>query len=213
MNLATLLHQSASNHAGHIALRCGDRSWTYAELEGLAARLAAGLYLRGIRPGDRVAFLLPNSPELVFIHLACIQLGAVAVPLNPRLAGCEQAYILAHSGSRLCIAEAALFPALAAERPALPKVGDWFVVGSTLPVGTAAFAELLTSASAVPTRIEGENQAPAAILYTSGTTARPKGAVHSQGGLAAAVQNYAAAVHLLDSVEPRWLAEELRCLG
>jgi long-chain acyl-CoA synthetase len=196
MSLSNLLYQAARAHAGRTALRHGERAWTYAELDRLTEQLAAGFLARGLRPGDRVAFLLPNSPELAFVNLACLKLGAVAVPLNPRLKGSELAYILCHSQSRICIAAAELFPELAAERGQLPEVEAYFIVGLPRPAGTEDFAALpVPSPTALPP-VAIDGQAPAAILYTSGSTARPKGAAHGQAGLAAAVRNYAEAVGL-----------------
>ena len=185
---AALFDASRRIHADRTALIFGDRRWSYRELDELAGRLAGALHTAGIGPGDRVAFLLPNCPELVLLYLACFRRGAVAVPLNIRLTGAELAYVLNHSGARLVVSHADLYPALESARGELPEVERYYLVGEAARAGTAPFAELL---SGPPGRWpEPPAEAPAAILYTSGTTARPKGVTHTHRGLAHTVRNY-----------------------
>jgi long-chain acyl-CoA synthetase len=185
---SALFDASRRLHADRTALIFGDRRWSYHDLDELAGRLAGALDAAGIGAGDRVAFLLPNCPELVLLYLACFRLGAVAVPLNIRLTGAELAYVLNHSGARLVVSHAELYPALESAREELPQVERYYLVGEAVRGGTALFAELLSGPRGHWPEAAGDM--PAAILYTSGTTARPKGVTHTHRGLAHTVRNF-----------------------
>jgi long-chain acyl-CoA synthetase len=195
MELLRLLHDAAQRNSSRSALRYDHRSWTFAELQEAINAIAAGLHDRRIRRGDRIAFLLPNGPELVFLHLACLKLGAIAVPMNVRLKGAELAYILSHSRARLAVIHADLYPNLQPVRGELKQIEALFLVGANqLPADCEPF-DRLKSANAPPSSAV-ENDDAAAILYTSGTTARPKGVTHTHRGLSATVRNFTAASHM-----------------
>ncbi len=145
------------------ALVCDGLRLDYQGLRDRAARVAAGLAARGIGAGDRVALLLDNRPEFVVTLFACLHLGAIAVPLGTRLQGPEIAYILDHCGARLVVHEDALADRLAPGREA---------------VALSDFAALEPDLGAPPPAAPAEEDT-AVILYTSGTTGRPKGAMLS----------------------------------
>src|SRR5690554_3848175 len=84
-----------------MALLFGERTWTFAELQSASALLEQSLIAAGIRPGDRVAFSAPNHPSFFQIALAVNRLGAVLVPINPRLTTAEISAILQQSGTGL----------------------------------------------------------------------------------------------------------------
>ncbi|MFG1991083.1 long-chain fatty acid--CoA ligase [Actinoplanes sp. NPDC048988] len=146
-----------------VALVFGDASWTYAELRDRITRLAHRLRAAGAGRGDRVAYLGPNHPALVETLFATHLLGAVFVPLNSRLTAAELRYQLDHSGARILIRA--------------PECAD-VSAPTTIP---------LSSLSALPEGppIEADVALddPALILYTSGTTGRPKGAVLTHGNV------------------------------
>ncbi|HMQ32575.1 MAG TPA: AMP-binding protein, partial [Chloroflexaceae bacterium] len=102
------LARSARVFAGRTAVVYGERRATYAELDERARRLAAALRALGVGPGDRVAFLCPNTPPLLEAHFACPILGAVLVAVNTRLSSDEVAYILDHSGAKVACVDTAL---------------------------------------------------------------------------------------------------------
>ncbi len=115
--LNALFAQTLSRHAADEALVCEERRISYAELDGIAARVAAGLARDGVRAGDRIAILCANEPEFVYALLAAFRLGAIAVPINVREAKPELAYVL-----NQCKARALVFDADLAER--IPSSGD-----------------------------------------------------------------------------------------
>ncbi|MFD7798790.1 AMP-binding protein, partial [Streptomyces anulatus] len=84
-NLAGFLVETARRQPGRPALRLGERVVTYAELDEHSARFAALLRAEGVRPGDRVALMLPNVPEFVVLYYGVLRAGAVVVPMNPLL--------------------------------------------------------------------------------------------------------------------------------
>jgi fatty-acyl-CoA synthase len=151
---------------------------TYRELDERAGRLANVLAGRGVGAGDRVAMLVYNGLESVEAYLACARIGAISVPLNFRLVAAEVAYQLQDSGAALVIVD----PALAAMVPA----GARLVIGDDYERALAS-----VSPSRPPTPVD--RQAPAVIMYTSGTTGRPKGAVLTHDNLL--VQTVSRAIH------------------
>jgi acyl-CoA synthetase (AMP-forming)/AMP-acid ligase II len=159
------------------AVVCGAERLSYGALNARAARMAGGLALRGVRPGDRVALLLGNRVEFVVALLATLRLGAIVVPIGTRLQGPEIAYIVTHSGAKAIVHEADL-----ASR--LPSAGEAPALVARVSVGGAAAGSERHEAvedgvegAAVPEVHRGSEEDVAAILYTSGTTGRPKGAM------------------------------------
>jgi long-chain acyl-CoA synthetase len=161
MLLNDLLTEFAQKHPAKAAVITNERSITYGELDLAVNRMARHFTDRGLERGDRVAVHWHNSIEFVVLMMGAWRAGLVVVPINPRMKVAEIAYVLDHSGARLCFSE-----------PALAGLVSGVAVASELPELTGS-PEPLPDADADP-------DAPAMILYTSGTTARPKGAVHSQ---------------------------------
>jgi long-chain acyl-CoA synthetase len=169
---AMLADAVARNPDGE-ALICGDRRMTWREVAQQSARIAAGMQKLGLQTGDRVALLLGNRIEFVLAMLGAAHLGLVTVLLSTRQQKPEIAYILNNCGAKLLIHEAAL-----AER--LPDANDAPAVIHRVAVddGDAGspFSSLTGHAPLLTPADVGEEDA-AMILYTSGTTGRPKGAM------------------------------------
>ncbi|GAA4318714.1 long-chain fatty acid--CoA ligase [Streptomyces venetus] len=157
------------------ALIHGDTTRTYADLYARTTRLAHALRERGVRRGDRIAYLGPNHPSYLETLFAAGTLGAVFVPLNTRLAGPEIAYQLADSGAKALV----YGPSHAGLVAGLPGSTD---VRTYLEVG-AEYEESLASASPEPIDAPVAPDDTCIIMYTSGTTGRPKGAMLTHGNL------------------------------
>ncbi|WP_405915611.1 o-succinylbenzoate--CoA ligase [Streptomyces sp. NBC_00728] len=157
------------------ALIHGDHAVDYAGLHTRTTRLAHALRTRGIRRGDRIAYLGPNHPSYLETLFAAGLLGAVFVPLNPRLAGPELAYQLADSGARALV-HAPAPNGLAGVPP------DGTDVRTHIEVG-GAYEELIAAASDEPIDQPVGPDDLCIIMYTSGTTGRPKGAMLTHGNL------------------------------
>jgi long-chain acyl-CoA synthetase len=170
------------------ALVAGDVRLTYAALNERVARLAGGLARRGLTAGDRVGLLLSNRVEFVTMLLAVLRLGAITVPIGTRLQTPEIAYIVQHSGAKVLVHDADL-----AAR--LPAGSD--VPGLRLRVSVGGSAdrsesyEQLERETTIPEVHRADEEAVAVIVYTSGTTGRPKGAMLTRINLVHSMLNYA----------------------
>jgi long-chain acyl-CoA synthetase len=163
MNLAAGLVRSTAENPDHVALRVGDATTSYQDLNAASARVAGLLTDRGVGPGDRVGLMLPNVPEFAAVYYGVLRAGAVVVPMNPLLKAREVEYYLADSGATV------LFAWHSAAKEAVAGAGDTEVI-----VVADGFATTL--APAEPGLVERSADDTAVILYTSGTTGRPKGA-------------------------------------
>ncbi|MFF5076487.1 long-chain fatty acid--CoA ligase [Actinoplanes sp. NPDC000266] len=149
-----------------VALVFGSRVTTYRQMRDRTTRLAHRLRAAGVGPGDRVAYLGPNHPAFVETMFATHLLGGVFVPLNFRLTAPEVAYQLEHSGARFLIHAPECAEATAPTVMSLASYEEWLAGGESTPIE-------------VPVALDD----PAFILYTSGTTGRPKGAVLTHGNV------------------------------
>lgn len=177
-NLATMLRESALAVPDKPLVHINDRSFSYAQIDEISGRIASSLLSLGLRRGDKVAVQLPNVPQFLFTYFGILKAGLVMVPLNPLLRAGEVAYHLEDSESRLLIT----FELCAEEaRQGALKAGDLptYVVNSpgsdARPEGTKHYDELYF---AEDTReiVPLPSDETAVLLYTSGTTGKPKGA-------------------------------------
>ncbi len=176
------LARIARKYPDRVALVCGEQGRTFREVDARVNRLARGLAARGVTQGDRVAVLMGNSIEMVEALFAGWRLGAMVVPVNFRLVAPEVEYVLADSGARAVIVDEALSRLVDAARLSLSALDSVVVLGQ--PGGADAggrgverYDDVLAASSDDPLEIDVPEQAPALIMYTSGTTGRPKGAV------------------------------------
>jgi long-chain acyl-CoA synthetase len=146
-------------------------TWSYAELAAAADRYARGLQAQGLRPGDAVVVLLPNGVEMLAMHFAALQSGLYLVAVNWHLVGPEVAYILTDSGAKAFVAHErfAGVAGAAADEAGLPA-GSRYAVGDI-----DGFAPLAGLGAGEPVGRPDLRTAGGPMLYTSGTTGRPKG--------------------------------------
>ncbi|MEV7892445.1 acyl-CoA synthetase [Streptomyces sp. NPDC002817] len=178
-----VLRRSARRTPARVAVEYGDRSWTYEELDEAVSRAASVLLAEGLTPGDRVGAYGRNSDAYLIAFLACARAGLVHVPVNQNLTGEDLAYIVGQSGSALVLAD----PDLADRLPDAVR---------TLPLRDAddSLAARLESAP-VYDGPEPRSEDLVQLLYTSGTTALPKGAMMTHRAL---VHEYLSAITALD---------------
>jgi fatty-acyl-CoA synthase len=182
------LERSASVFRDKPAIIYGDRSCTYPEMQRRVNRLASALQRAGVRKGDRIAILCPNTPPMLEAHFGVPLAGAVLVTINTRLAPDEIAYILNHSGSRLLLVDTEFTPLVERARQAEPlETVEQFVNLVDVPGGTRLdgpdYEEFLASGSDAPLPIPVEDEYETiSINYTSGTTGRPKGVMYHHRG-------------------------------
>ncbi|MGW1784976.1 long-chain-fatty-acid--CoA ligase [Streptomyces sp. NPDC002143] len=174
-NLAEYLVETAARQPEHPALRLGTDVTSYAELDERSARAAALLRAEGVQPGDRVALMLPNVPEFVVLYYGALRAGAIVVPLNPLLKERETAYHLTDSGAAL-IFEWHQAPGQGAQGAVTAGV-------RRVAVEPSSFATLLAGHEPLTEVARTADDDVAVLLYTSGTTGKPKGAALTHGGL------------------------------
>ena len=175
-NVDQILRDTVARHGARDALIDGARRFTFAELDKIADGVAAGLAARGVVPGDRVALLLNNKAEFAFVLFGALRAGCVVVPLNTREQKPELEFVLGNCGAKVLVHEADLADRLP-DAAALPGLKHRFSVGGDVK-GSEAFAAL--SKAGVPPQVNFDEEATAVILYTSGTTGKPKGAMLTQ---------------------------------
>ena len=186
------------------AVHFAGRDISYGEMDARVGRLAAMLHGHlGVGKGDRVAHLGYNSPELLELLFACARLGAMLVPLNWRLAPPEHAWILQNCAPKAVLAEADFFDHLNGLRGGLSDLA-FIAYGPAPGADWRSYGALLEDASADPGAAAGGCLAdPVTIVYTSGTTGRPKGTVLTQEAIfynavnAIAAQDITAQDHIL----------------
>ncbi len=185
-----ILRRSAARTPGRTALVFGGRSWTYADLDAAVTRAAARLLGLGAVRGDRVAAYGRNSDAYLIGFLACARAGLVHVPVNFALQGEELAYLLEQSGSTIVLTDPAL-------RPAVDALRDGTGVEQVLELREGPGSLLADSLEGpVPELDAGVRDTDLVqLLYTSGTTSRPKGAMMTHRAL---VHEYLSCVVGLD---------------
>ncbi|MBJ6762651.1 o-succinylbenzoate--CoA ligase [Myxococcaceae bacterium JPH2] len=177
------IHEGARNHPAAEALTFAGRAWTYAALDTEVSRWTAALDQRGVGSGSRVAVLSASHPSVVFLFWALCRLGAIYAPLNARLTAVELAPLVEDIAPVLRLAQASLAERLPGAEP------------------LEAWAE--NSRAPSSTQVPLHRDTPRVILFTSGTTGRPKGAVLTEGAFRASAR--ASAANLGAHAAPRWL--------
>ncbi len=202
-DLANLLATTVSDRPDEIAVVSATATWTWRELDRDVDRLAAHFLSMGLRPGDRVASLMPNRIELVLHYLACLKAGLVVTPLNYRYTPAEIDYALGVLGASILIGHT--------ERAA--DIGASTLAGK-LPLGLISFGGPLDGAIAFEDLLKRDPpqtsipnpdlHAPAFVFFTSGSTGKPKGVTHSISSFGSVAAGFAQAMKLTaqDAVLP-----------
>ncbi|OQO89675.1 hypothetical protein B1813_22500 [Saccharomonospora piscinae] len=182
--LPELLREHAERMGDKVAFRDRARSVSYAELERRTRRIAGHLVGLRLQPGDRAAIYLGNRVEMVESYFAILRAGAIGVPLNPRVSEAELAYLLDDSGARVVVTDPAHVAKLANVLGERTDVSIVVTGGEGLPAeaphGTKLFESMATVEPATPARDDLGLDDVAWMLYTSGTTGKPKGVLSTQ---------------------------------
>ena len=166
-NLASMVPASAARNPGGVVIKLDDIEISYGALEVLSAKVATLLEQRGVKAGDRVALISPNLPQMPPIYYGILRHGAIVVPLNPLLKAREVAYHLQDSGASLAFAWEGVMAEVAA---GAAEAGT-----EIIPID-ANFMALVSPLEPRHEVAEAAKDDTAVILYTSGTTGKPKGA-------------------------------------
>ncbi|HLN05690.1 MAG TPA: AMP-binding protein [Acidimicrobiales bacterium] len=198
MRQVDVVGEPARRTPNAVAMACGDRSLTFAQLDERVGRLGGALRARGLVPGDRVALLAANELEYVEIQAACVRSGFTLVPLNRRLADPELDFMLRDADARVLVA--GRHDEAAARRVA---VDGCLLIGLGRPQELEQYDALLESGEYDPGADPDDPALATTILYTSGTTGRPKGAVIDRFGFTARV--LVNLIELAPRSDDRWL--------
>ena len=187
IGLANWFRERALRSPERLALRFEGREWTYAEMQEAIEDCAARLAALGVARGDRVAFLGLNQPMFLFSMFAAARLGAIFVPLNFRLTGPELAFMVEDCGAKALIVDAHHRPVIEPQRERLIALKA-FLSAEDVSGWTPA-----TARGTEP--VAAREDDVALIMYTSGTTGRPKGAMLTHGNI---WWNNASSMHTID---------------
>ncbi len=184
--LAGFVERHAQQQPGDIAIRFGELQWSWADWAARIRRAAGALRDAGVRRGQCVAFLDKNHPACLELLFAAASIGAVTTVVNWRVIGDELVHVLADSGARVLFAGAELHAAAEAAAERVRGLERIVVVGDE-------YESLLAAASPVQTDAEVDGDETALVIYSSGTTGRPKGVLLSQRALVNHATNLAPA--------------------
>jgi cyclohexanecarboxylate-CoA ligase len=180
--------ETAEKDPTGVAVVDRGRSWTFAEIEQMVQRGARALWDLGVRPGDTVSWQLPNWVEGIVLHHAALRIGAVSNPIVAIYREREVGFILGQARSKVYVAPASFrgfdYRAMMDKlRPGLPDLEHVVVVGDNSQGDALPFDRLLSQADGPAPEVERSANDVALLLYTSGTTSDPKGALHTHNTL------------------------------
>ncbi|MEM9530896.1 MAG: long-chain-fatty-acid--CoA ligase [Pseudomonadota bacterium] len=210
------LDRAAALYPEKTAIVDGDLRFTYAQFAERVNRLSNALLALGLKQGDRVCILSPNSHFFLESFYATSQLGVVLVPLNYRLIAEDHQYIINHSGARALLVDREYTAAVEPIRESLTAVDHWIVASyDAVPVdGWADWNALVADAStAAPVRPERDENDLVSINYTSGTTARPKGVMLTHRNVYINAYNLIATWQLHHDDVELWTLPMFHCNG
>lgn len=196
MNLVSRVHETATTQPGKIAYHFMGKDTSYAEFDQSVSMFASALQGLGIEKGDNVAFLLGNTPHFLISLYATMRIGATAVPVNPIYTPDEISFIIHNSDAKAVIALDLLLPLVEQAAGAFPTV-EHYVICETVPetpakiaalpetvkVKVRSFTQLIATGKPDVKLVDVDKNETAVILYTSGTTGHPKGAMLTHDNL------------------------------
>jgi long-chain acyl-CoA synthetase len=183
MNLAELAEAKIRDSGEYASIVFEGRDITNLEMELTSKRLAAALRSLGVKHGDRVLIQMPNCPEVFQSFGAIWRIGAVVVPANHMIGAEESAFIYRDCGAETLISSTDFLPRIEACRASAPALRNVILVGSSVPQTYHSFPQLVDGSPEETSVASVDDDDLSAIVYTAGTTGRPKGAMHTHHSL------------------------------
>jgi acyl-coenzyme A synthetase/AMP-(fatty) acid ligase len=184
LNIGDILAMNAYLYPDKVGARDLVRSLTFRQWNDRSCGLANALVGMGLQKGDRIAVLAYNCLEWLEIYAAMAKAGLVFVPINFRLVGSEVQYIVENAGAKAVIVQHDLIDRLKNVRAERLIADDKYIsFGGRTPAGHRSYEDLIGAGSSSEPLIDSGPDDPYALLYTSGTTGKPKGVIRSSGGM------------------------------
>lgn len=183
MNLKLMLEETARQHGSKSAIILGKQRLSYAELDATSNKVANALIKMGVGKGDRVAILLPNSPEFVALYFGVVKTGAIAVPLNISYKVDELTSLFDNSQPKVLVTKSPFLEPLVPALPQFKSIEHVIDVSSRNDTQFLSYGEIMATSSAQRVKVEPEPEDVATISYTGGPTNRPRGAMLSHWSL------------------------------
>ena len=183
MSLKLMLEETANRYGGKTAIVLGDRRLSYTELDDASNKVANSLIRMGVNKGDRVAMLLPNSPEFVTIYFGIVKAGGIAVPLDIKYKVDELAFLFDSCQPKVMVAESPTLEPLVPALPRFKSIKHVIDLGSKYEGRFLSYREIMASGSSNRIGVGLEPEDIAQIAYTGGPTNRPRGAMLSHQSL------------------------------
>ncbi len=179
MNLAKLSEKKVMETGEQVSIIFEGREITNTEMLQKSKKLATALKNLGVKRGDRVILQMPNCPEVLQGFGAIWRIGAVIVPINYLIGEEETAYIYQDSGAKVVISSQAFLPKIRAGQAKAPGVKTIILIDKDVPEGTLAYHPLVESSVEEHSAVDTRDDEIAALIYTAGTTGKPKGVIHT----------------------------------
>ncbi|KIX14385.1 AMP-binding protein [Dethiosulfatarculus sandiegensis] len=196
-SVSELIQLREKEFKNKIFLEFKDKSFTYEEMNLKANQAARGFSDLGLKKGDRIALLAPNSPEFIFLWWGILKMGAVLVPVNLRLTAQEVSYILNHSQAKAVVMHQSTLDLLPGLKKNCPEINNWLGLGQNEKLPTVDNFFKTPDPGQPPMALNLDDAA--VILYTSGTTGFPKGVVHTHGNYLRTASSFARTAELKQS--------------
>ena len=183
MNIAELAENEIRAFGEHVSLIYEGQEFTNVEMGRMARKLGNALKNLGVKRGNRVVIQMPNCPEVFQSFGAVWKIGAVVVPMNYLIGEEESAYIYQDCGAETVISSSEFLPKIEACRAKAPSVKNVILIDKEVTKGHHSYWELIEGSSDELETVKTDDDDLAALVYTAGTTGRPKGVMHSHYGL------------------------------
>jgi len=183
MNISELGENEIRACGEHVSLIFEGQEFTNVEMDRMARKLGNALTKLGVKRGDRVIIQMPNCPEVIQSFGAVWKIGAVVVPMNYLIGEEESAYIYQDCGAQTVISSSEFLPKIEACRAKATAVKNMILIDKEVPKGSHSYWELVEESSDELDTVKTDDDDLAALVYTAGTTGKPKGVMHSHYGL------------------------------
>ena len=183
MNIAELARNEIEKFGEHVSIVFDDKEYTNVQMLKTAKRMGNALKVLGVKPGDRVIIQMPNCPEVLQSFQAVWNIGAIVVPINFMIGDQETAFIYRDSGTETIISSSEFLPKIEISRKEAPLIKNIILIDEKVEPPYLSYHKLAAENSDELELEPTKDDDLAALIYTAGTTGRPKGVMHTHYSL------------------------------